>query len=145
MNLSTFLNRGAAHAPKPPKYTAAELRGIKRMRENWLRTITADQVRCWMDLGEKQAEIIGGMSAIFGFGYYVAAHDHGEQSLPARVIRGGMSAAAGAVDAGYNVTKQDAMAFDSACDRVRGVIEASTDNAIVYAARKLQEAAKGLM
>lgn len=144
MNICDIWGRGAALAPKPPKYTAAELRGIKRMRENWLRTITADQVSCWMDLGEKQAQIIGGMSAIFGFGYFVAAHDHGQQSVQARIIRGGMSAAAGAVEAGYRVTKQDAMAFDSACDRVRGVIEASTDDAIVYASKQLQLAAKGL-
>lgn len=146
MSLFTkMLARGAAHAPKPPKYTPAELRGIRRSRENWLRIITVDQTRCWMDLGEKQAEIIGGMSAIFGFGYYVAVHDHGADSVPARIIRGGMSAAAGAVGAGYMVTKQDAMAFDAACDRVRNMIEASTDDAVVYASKKLQEAAKGLM
>lgn len=145
MNLFDVINRGTAHAPKPPKYTDAELRGIRRMRENWLRTITADQVRCWMDLGERQAEIIGGMASIFGFGFYVAIHDHGEQSLAARVIRGGISTAANAISAGYMVTKADALAFDAACDKVRGVIEASTDDAVVYASKKLQEAAKGLM
>lgn len=145
MNICDIWSRGASLAPKPPKYTDAEKRGIKRMRENWLRTITADQVRCWMDLGEKQAEIIGGMSAIFGFGYYVAAHDFGQQSVQARVIRGGLSAAAGAIGAGYIVTKQDAMAFDSACEKVRGVIESSTDDAVVYASKQLQQAAKGIV
>lgn len=145
MNLFNVLNRGAAHAPKPPKYSAKELQGIKNMRANWLRTITIDQTRCWMDLGEKQSEIIGGMSSIFGFGYYVAVHDHGADSVACRIIRGGLSAAAGAIGAGYMVTKQDALAFDSACERVREVIEASSDDAVVYASKKLQEAAKGLM
>lgn len=144
MNLFDVLNKGATHAPKRPKFTPAQLRGIKRMRENWLRTITGDSIRCWLDLGEKQAEVIGGMFSIFTFGYYAAIHDHGEQSPQARVIRGGMSAAAGAIRKGYTVDKFDALTFDATCAQVREVITTASDAAIVYANGQMQKAAQAL-
>ena len=61
MNLFDVLNRGAAYAPPPPRYTPAQLRAINGTRLQWLNALLVDQTRTWMSLGEHAPEVLEGM------------------------------------------------------------------------------------
>lgn len=143
MSLFTDMLRcGASYAPKPPEHKPAVVRAAETSRQKWLRALSADQVRTWMDLGQKQADVLLDMSSVLALAAFVQAHDLRTEDTPdQRVIRGALSAAAQCAEAGAVITLADARAFSAACDRAAAIIQSGTVSAIVHAATRLRSAA----
>lgn len=141
LNLSAFLNRGAAHAPLP-QHTTAVIKSAEASRKQWLKALEADQMRAWMDLGQEQIEVLRGLSTVLALAAYVQASDMRTEDTPdQRVIRGALSAAAQCAEAGAVITLADAKAFSAACDRAVTIIKAGSVSAIIYAATRVRAAA----
>ena len=62
MNLLALLNRGAAHAPKPPAYPPSVVKAAEQARAQWLNALLVDQTRAWMDLGAEQPDVLSGLA-----------------------------------------------------------------------------------
>lgn len=140
MNLFDMLNRGAAHAPPPPRYTPAQLRAVESTRLQWLNALLVDQTRTWMSLGEQAPDILNAMAAMMTVVGFVHVYDTQNADTPElRVIRGAISAATQCYAAGCVLTAADAQAFRAACDRARTIIEAGTPAAIIHAAESIRQ------
>jgi hypothetical protein len=140
MNLVAFLNRGARLAP-PPEHAQCVVRAAEKARRQWLNALLVDQTRALLDLGEKQPEVLRGMSAMLALAAWVQAHDLGTEDTPEqRVIRGAMSAAAQCAEAGCVVSTADAQAFSVAASRAVEIIRSGTVSAIIHAAQRARAA-----
>lgn len=140
MNLFDVLNRGAAYAPPPPRYTPAQLRAINGTRLQWLNALLVDQTRTWMSLGEHAPEVLEGMATMLTIAGFVHVFDAKSADTPElRVIRGAISAATQCAASGAVLTAADAQAFRAACDRARTIIEAGTPAGIIHAAESIRK------
>lgn len=139
MNLFAVLNRGAAHAPPPPRYKRAELRAIEATRLQWLNALLVDQTRTWLSLGEHAPDILNAMAAMLTIAGFVHVYDRRSADTPElRVIRGAISAATQCAAGGAVLTAAEARAFRAACDHARTIIEAGTPAAIIHAAESIR-------
>lgn len=135
MNLMQLLARGAAHAEASPRYTVPQLRAINATRRQWLNALLVDQTRAWMDLGERQPEVLTGLAVVLTCAGFVEAHDAGADTPRLRVIRGAISAAEQcAQQRGNRIQAADAKAFSAAARHAAEIIQAGTPAAIVHAA-----------
>lgn len=139
MNIFDILNRGAAHAPKPPEHKPAVVRAAETTRKQWLDALQVDQVRAWMDLGQQQVEVLRGLATVLTLAGFAQAHDLRTEDTPEqRIIRGALSAAAQCGEAGAVISVADAKAFGAACDRAADIIKAASVAAIINAAERMQ-------
>lgn len=142
MNLMTFLNRGAAHAPDPAVAQAAALaKAAETARANWLNALLVDQTRAWMNVGSADRDTINGMTTMLLLAGFAAAYDSGDIETPdIRVIRGAISAADQCVhQRGGVISAADAQAFTSAAERAVTITRAASVDAILHASTKAQD------
>ena len=141
MNLFALLNRGAALAPPPPSRPAAVLRAVEKTRLQWLNALLVDQTRAWLDLGERQAEVVQGLAVLLTLASYVATHAAGgSQDTPDhRVLRGALSAAAQCAETGCVPTAADARAFSAAAQRADAIIRGASVDAILHATAAMRQ------
>ena len=141
MNLAAFFKRGAAHAPSEAERAAARItKAAEETRKKWLNALLVDQTRAWMSVGGHDDEVIEGMAAmltIAGFAHVYDCHDI--ENSDVRIIRGAVSAATNAINAGGLVSVDDARAFSAAATRAKAIIETCSVEAIIHAAQTIRE------
>lgn len=137
MNLHAFLNRGAAHAPKPidPIVKAAE-----DTRKQWLNALLVDQTRTWMSLDESEPDVLSAMATMLAIAGFAHVYDARRSDTPdLRIIRGAISAITQCSAEGSVITADHARAFSSAAQRAVSIIEVASVEAIVHAAKSIRE------
>lgn len=140
MNLFTILNRGAAHAPKPPEHTAAVVRAAEATRAQWLNALLVDQTRAWMDLGESQPDVLSGLAVVLTCAGFVHVHDTRSADTPElRIIRGAISAGTACSANGCRISVEDARAFSAAAHHAEVIIRAGTVAGIIHAAVSIRK------
>lgn len=142
MNLMSFLNRGASHAPTDAERAQAAIKkAAEESREKWLDAIMLDQIRAWDNVGRHEPGVLEGMATMLTMGGFVHVFDARNDDTPdMRVIRGGISAAIQCAKAGGVVSADDARAFSSACARASEAIKAGSVPAIIHAATSIRTA-----
>ena len=140
MNLMTFLNRGAAHAPSDTQRRQAVLdQAAEVTRQQWLAALTADQTRAWFSVGEADRKVLSGLAVLLTIAGFCSVFDTRDtDSVDLRVFRGAISAATQCSAGGSVVSAADAGSFHAACDRARRVIAAATVPAILHAAKSIR-------
>jgi len=142
MNLMSFINRGAAHAPtEAQRARAAIVKAAEAARTQWLDALLVDQTRAWMSLGERQPEVLSAMATMLTIAGMAHAFDaKSVDTLDMRIIRGAISAATQCSGAGSVLRVEDARAFGSAAARAVAIINGASVDAIVHAAQGIREA-----
>ena len=134
MNLFELLNRGAAHAPKRPKFTAAQVRDFEAARRQWMNALLVEQTRAWMSIGEKDREVVVGLTLVLTIAGFISVYDSRDTDRPdLRIIRGAVSTAEQCMKSGYVITADHARAFSSAAARARELVENASYEAIIHA------------
>lgn len=141
MNLFDIINRGARHAPSDADRKAAKIKAAaEAARLQWLNALLVDQTRAWLNLGTAQREVLNGMATLLTIAGMVAVHDERSADTPAlRVIRGAISAATQAAQAGDIIRTQDAQAFAAACQYAEIIIRTGSVPGIIHAAGAIRE------
>lgn len=145
MNLFALLNKGAAMAP-PPAHSGAVQRQVRKLRKAWKNALLVDQTRAWMDLGERQVEVLRGFSVTLSLaGLALAYSDRSEASPQSRIMRGAMSCIEQCcLQADAVVTASDAKALSSAATAAMDAIDAASIDAIIFAAERIARAGAAL-
>lgn len=110
-------------------------------RAQWLRALLADQTRTWINIGEIDRDALANNSIMLTIAGFCHVFDGGQEAIESptmRIIRGAISAATQAVQAGGVLTVDDARAFSAAADRAAVVIKAATVPAIIHAAESIR-------
>ena len=141
MNLFSVLNKGAALAP-PPQHSGAVQRQVRKLRKAWKNALLVDQTRAWMDLGERQVEVLRGFSVTLALaGLALAYTDRTEASPQSRIMRGAMSCIEQCcLHADAVVTPADALALGNAAKAAIEVIDAASIDSIIFAAERMARA-----
>ena len=145
MNLFALLNKGAAMAP-PPAHSGAVQRQVRKLRTAWKNALLVDQTRAWMDLGERQVEVLRGFSVTLSLaGLALAYSDRSGASPQSRIMRGAMSCIEQCcLQADAVVTSADAKALSSAATAAMAAIDAASIDAIIFAAERMARAGAAL-
>jgi hypothetical protein len=140
MNLMSFLQRGATHAPtdaqrRQAKYDAT----ANAARQMWLDALLVDQTRAWMSIGEDAPDILGAMATMLTIGGMVHVYDKRTEDTPdMRVIRGAISAATQRAQSKGVITTDDVRAFAAGCERAVAAIREGSTTAIIHAAQSIR-------
>ncbi len=140
MNLLALLNRGAAHAPKPPAYPPSVVKAAEQARAQWLNALLVDQTRAWMDLGAEQPDVLSGLAVVLTCAGFVHVHDTRRTDTPElRIIRGAISAGASCSANGCRIRHEDARAFSAAAHHAAVIIQSGTIAGIIHAAESIRK------
>ena len=140
MNLLALLNRGAAHAPKPPAYPPSVVKAAEQARAQWLNALLVDQTRAWMDLGAEQPDVLSGLAVVLTCAGFVHVHDTRRNDTPQlRIIRGAISAGAACSANGCRIRAEDARAFSAAAHHAAVIIQSGTIAGIIHAAESIRK------
>ena len=140
MNLLALLNRGAAHAPKPPAYPPSVVKAAEQARAQWLNALLVDQTRAWMDLGAEQPDVLSGLAVVLTCAGFVHVHDTRRTDTPElRIIRGAISAGASCSVNGCRIRHEDARAFSAAAHHAAVIIQSGTIAGIIHAADSIRK------
>lgn len=140
MNLMSFLNAGARHAPSDADRRQAIVNAAaEASRAQWLKALLVDELRAWEQIGDRDPELINAMTSMLTLAGFVHVYDTRNADTPdLRVIRGAISAAAQCAERGCKVTADDARAFSAACERAQQIINHGSVAAIVHAAQSMR-------
>lgn len=140
MNLLALLNRGAAHAPKPPAYPPSVVKAAEQARAQWLNALLVDQTRAWMDLDAEQPDVLSGLAVVLTCAGFVHVHDTRSTDTPElRIIRGAISAGAACSANGCRIRAEDARAFSAAAHHAAVIIQSGTIAGIIHAAESIRK------
>lgn len=141
MNLMSFLNAGARHAPSDAERQQRAINeASEASRAQWLNALVVDELRAWEQIGDSDPGLIRAMSSMLTLAGFVHFYDTKSADTPdLRVIRGAISAAAQCAERGCKVSADDARAFSAACERAAGIVRRGSAAAIVHAAQSMGE------
>ena len=140
MNLFDVLNRGAAHAPKPPTHPPSVVKAAEKARAQWLNALLVDQTRAWMDLGAEQPDVLSGLAVVLTCAGFVHVHDTRRTDTPElRIIRGAISAGTSCSANGCRIRAEDARAFSAAAHHAAVIIQSGTIAGIIHAAESIRK------
>ena len=146
MNIYKFLDRGPhgttlLQQRDNDSRMAAIATAAEGSRAHWLRALLADQTRTWLNIGEVDRDALANNSIMLTIAGFCHVFDGGSEAIESptmRIIRGAISAATQAVQAGGVLTVDDARAFSAAAERAAVVIQSATIPAIVHAAESIR-------
>lgn len=143
INIHSFVNRGIQHAGADAKKAKERQisEALEGARAQWLNALYIDQTRCWMNLGSKQPDMLGGLLITLTLAAICKTVEDGHEDSPqVRIIRGAMSAVEQcATKRGSVVTADDARAISSAVDTASALIKVASPDAIAAAVVHLRD------
>lgn len=141
MNVHALLSRtAAAHAGildrrATERRRVAEAEALERARAQWLNALLVDQTRAWLSLGEEDRGVLTGLCTVLAMAGMVHTYEtRTVETVELRIIRGAISAAEQAGNAGSVITVDTANAFRSACMHAEAILRAASHAAIAHAA-----------
>lgn len=140
MNLFDVLNRGATHAPKPPRHSAAVVRAAEKTRAEWLDALLVSQTRAWMDLGDEQPDVLSSLAVVLTIAGFAHVYDTRRADTPElRIIRGAISAGTACSARGCRMSAADVRAISAAAGHATNIIKAASIDAILHASESIRK------
>ena len=140
MKLHKYIGNRAAYARTRPLFTVPELRAINRCRQQWLDALLLDQTRAWLDLGERQPEVLQGLAVLLTLGHLADGYEAGDGSVERRKS---MATAMGraqdaAAQRGCVLTAEDADVLHAGVMAAHAAIKQARPAALMHAAECLR-------